>query len=168
MFKRIISELKRVWSWLGGKRSEIHQLNYKDAFMAHLVLEIMQTSPKPKTKVVPLYSLIPIHPVDNREATIESTKKRAGILATHKKKILKEGSMTKELSAKYLPSLTYIRGVSSGSEYYTFEGNGRVAALKAVFLKNDNLDIEIEVFQPKKQGKAIKKIKKLRRMHRML
>ena len=169
MFRRLTYEISRIWRWLHGKRSEISQLTYKDAFMAHLVLEIMQTIPAPSNKTIPLYAIDPIHPVDNRDNTVKATKEREKKLEKNKARIIKTGGMTKALMAELMPSLTYVRVVPTDDDrYYCFEGNGRIAALKAVFSKHDQLSVEVDVFLPKKSRRSIKKIEKLRKLHKMV
>ena len=169
MLNRIVFEIKRVWTWLIGKRAEIKHLTYKDAFMAGVVLEIMQSSTAPTNKTIPLYSIDPIHPVDNRENTIQATKSREEILQQHRQRILRTGTMTKELMAGLLPSLTYIRVVQSNDDrYFCFEGNGRIAALKRVFSESDNLSVEVDLFTPRNAKRTMKKLHHLRKMHKMV
>ncbi len=164
----IIEEAKRIWNWLFAKRSELAQLGYKDAFMAHIVIEIMQKNRGHEFKYCPLYSLDPIHPVDNRENALKATKQRADDIRPHKSKLLKMGRLSKEVLAEYLPSATYARVVPmSEDRFVTFEGNGRVAALKMVFAPEDNIEIEVDVYYPKRPRRIRRKIKKLRAMHGM-
>ncbi|MBT3230221.1 hypothetical protein HN358_00345 [Candidatus Uhrbacteria bacterium] len=162
----IANEIKQIWNWLFSKRSEFLQLGYKDAFMAQIVMEILQNNIKHDFEYCKLYKLDPIHPVDNRENAMQATKDRAEKLKPHKSLLLKKRKLSKEDLAKYLPSATYMRAVPmQDNRYVTFEGNGRIAALKQVFSTEDKIEIELEIFQPKHKRRIQKKINKLRAMH---
>jgi len=136
--------------------------------MARLVLEIMQTSPKPTSQYIPLSAINPIHPTDNRESTVKATRERATILAVNKERFLKTSKITKTAMAELMPSLTHIRVVSAGNgQFFCFEGNGRIAALKTIFTNEDRLHVEVDVFQPKRQKRVLRNIRRLRAMHNM-
>jgi hypothetical protein len=168
IFGKIGQELSRLWDWLWSKRSEVAEMDHRDAYMAHVVLEILQTSSSNEFMFVPLYQTIPIHPTHNRENTVEAVNKRAKAISERKQEILKKGRISKELLSELMPSATYIRAIESGDGgYFTFEGNGRVAALKQVFSPHDKIQIELNIFYPKKVKKSQQKIIKLRRMHSM-
>lgn len=164
----ILDEVKRISHWLWSKRSEVAQMDYRDAFMAHLVLEIIQTSVNNDFNYASLYELHPIHPVDNRENTIKATNERAKKIQKSAERLLGEQKVSKESLAQVLPSTTYIRAIPDGNNgYYTFEGNGRVAALKQVFIPEDNISIELDVYHPKKLKQSQRKVRKLRKMFGM-
>jgi len=167
--KKLKKDINRLWSWLFEKRSEIFEMNYKDAFMAQIVVEILQSSKTNNFNLIPLYNLRPIHPVDNRDNTIQATKKRIEILNIHKNKLLKNKKVTRNDLAKYLPSATYIRGVPiNDKEFYIFDGNGRIEALKQTFCPSDNMKIEVDVYHPANLKRTLKNIEKLRKMHEMI
>lgn len=164
----IINEIKRLWNWFYEKRSEVAQMDHKDAFMGKIVFEILQTSTKNEFIFIPLHSLIAIHPVDNRENTIKATKKRAKKVAQYKKELLKTKKISKEKIAEILPSATYIRAIPAPhGNYYSIEGNGRIAAFLQNFDKQDNIKLEIDVYYPKNLEKSQTDIQKLRKMYEL-
>ncbi len=164
----MISTIKRIWNWLYAKRSEVAQMNYRDAFMAHVVFEILQPGTPHAFEFVPLDKLLRIHPVDNRENTRDATARRIKQVEEHADSLRKKKRLSKDDIAQVLPSATYMRAVpGDGGVFYAFEGNGRVAALKASLHTSDRIEVEIDVFRPKKFTRTIKKIEKLRRMHGM-
>lgn len=149
--QKISNEIKRLWEWLYGKRTEVAQMDHRDAYMGKIVLEILQTSTENKFQYIPLYNLKPIHPVDNRENTIKATQERASKVSEYKEKILKTKKVSKELISEILPSATYIRAIPADDEYfYSIEGNGRIAAFLKNFSKDDNISLEVDVYYPKK------------------
>ncbi len=165
---KIKNEVERLWNWIWGKRNEVKDLDHRDVFMGHIVLEILQTSTKNEFQLIPLYNLLPIHPVNNRESTIQATKERAQKVEHYKAKILEKKKMTKEDLAEVLPSATFIRAIEDkDGTYATFEGNGRIAALKSVFRPQDEIEIEVDVYYPKKIKRSQKKLKKLRKMYNL-
>jgi len=166
--QKITLEIKKVWNWLFAKRSELFQMNHKDALMAHIVVDIMQNSKKHGFKYCKLHSLDPIHPVDNRKNTIRATQERVNKLKPYRNKLLKRRKLSKEDLSKYLPSATYARAIpTSEGRHFTFEGNGRIAALKQIFTPQDNIEIELDVYYPRHGRKVRRNIKKLRAMHGM-
>lgn len=165
---KIVAEIKQILNWLFAKRSEVLQMNYKDALLAHIIVEIVQSNKKHQFEYCDLYKLDLVHPVDNRENTIQATKERANKLKPHKAKLLKKNKLSKEDLARYLPSATYARAVpTKRGRYITFEGNGRVAALKQVFAPEDKIQIELEIFYPKHPRRVQRRINKLRALHGM-
>lgn len=163
---KISSELNRLWQWFWSKRSEIAQMDYRDALMAQLVLEILQTSIKHEFRYVPLFNCKPIHPTDNRENTFQATQARVDVIQARKEELLQTRLLSKEIIAELMPSATYIRGIPYQEDHcFTIEGNGRVAALKQVFSPEDRIEIELDLYYPKKLERSQKKILKLRKMH---
>lgn len=164
----IKEECKRLWNWLYGKKDEVGEMDHRDVFMGHIVSELLLTSTHNDFAFVQLYQLKPIHPVDNRENTIKATQERAKKIVQYKDRLLRSQKMTKEDLAEILPSATYIRAIQdTDGSYATFEGNGRIAALKQVFSPEDNLEIEVDVYHPKKIKRTQKKLAKLRKMYGM-
>lgn len=159
---------KRLWHWLWGKRNELGDLSYKDAFMAQIVLEITAVGTPHEFRFIPLHQTKYIHPVDNREPTVQATKERAAVIAKRKDELLGIKQLSKELIAELMPSATYLRAIQDkDGQYVTFEGNGRVAALKQVFDPADNIEIEVDFYAPTKPKQILKNIHKLRRMHNL-
>jgi len=168
LLNKLIEEISRLWNWLWGKKDEVTQMDYRDAYMAHLVLDILQTSQRNEFVMVPLNKIFPIHPTDNRENTIQATNKRAEIIEEYKPELLKMKRLSKERLAELMPSATYMRAISKNAhEYYSFEGNGRIAALKQVFSDHDGIEIEMDIYHPKNIKRSRKKIRKLRKLHGM-
>ena len=163
---RIYLEVQRVCRWLYSKRSELAQVQYRDFLMAHIIFEILRTSTRQEFKFITLYHLNPIHPVNNRENTIRFTQERVKNVLKHKNSLLKKREISKEDMIEILPSANYVRAIQSKKgSYYTFEGNGRIAALKEVFLQEDKIEVEVCVYYPKNLKRALAKIKKLKKMY---
>lgn len=168
MSKNPFKLVAHLWRWLWAKRSEAAQLDYRDAYMAQLVLEILQMNTGREFVYAPLYNLRPIHPTDNRENTIQAVKKRAETVKSIANEWKRQKTISKELMAEVLPSATFIRAIEDGEGgYYTFEGNGRVAALLQVFKPEDAIEIELDLYHPMFEKQARKKIRRLRKMHKM-
>jgi len=164
----IKNECRRLWNWIWGKRHEAKDLDHRDVFMGHIVLEILQTSKKNAFVSIPLFQLKPIHPTNNRATTVKATRERAEKIKAYKADLLNVKMISKERLAELMPSATYIRAIKDADESYaTFEGNGRVAALKEVFTPEDDIQIEVDVYYPKKLKRSQKKIKKLRKMYKI-
>jgi len=61
---------KRILGWFASKRGEVLRMDYKDAFMASSVATVTTPGIAHSFGYVPLYGLVPIHPTDNRKATV--------------------------------------------------------------------------------------------------
>jgi len=67
---------------------------------------------------------------------------------------------------EYLPSISWIKVISNGKRgFYTFEWNGRLAALQEVFAKKDKIKIEVELYEVTKHKKILKYLEKLQKMN---
>ena len=132
--------------------------------MAQIVMEIMSGSKSNGFAYVPLDALSPLHPVDNREDTIAATEKRAEAVFKQRDAILQKKTLSKEEIAQLMPSVTYIRAVPSNGGYTVFEGNGRLAALQKA-LTGEDIQVEIDIYHPRRHSVILKKIKKLAKMY---
>ncbi len=157
----ILHKILSFFKYILGKRSEAKDLGIKDALLAKVVLDIHRKKIGTKFIIVPLHKIYPIHVIDRPNA-LESLQKRINMLRTHKLDLLEKKVLTREILAKYLPSVSWIKSVADGSgNYISFEGNGRLFALKEVFSEDDQIQLEIEEYS----FKSYKKI--WRRMHRV-
>lgn len=164
----LLQEVNRLWGWVSSKTGELHQLDHRDAYMAHLVLQILQTSKANSFAYVDLSDLHPLHPTDNRENTVAAIEKRAAVIEKRKDALLEKKHLSKEVIAELMPSATYIRVISrSKGGFVTFEGNGRVAALNHVFVPSDGIRVEVDVYHPKRLRNIERMVKKLHKMHGM-
>jgi hypothetical protein len=128
----------------------------------------LQTSKANSFAYVDLSDLHPLHPTDNRENTVEAIAKRAAVIEERRDALLEKKRISKEMIAELMPSATYIRVIPRAKGgFVTFEGNGRVAALNAVFSSSDDIRIEVDVYHPKRQRKIERMVKKLHKMHGM-
>ena len=67
--------LSTWWHYLHGKRSEVAQMDYKDAYMAKVVMDIHRKRSGKRLIQVPLAQLEPIHRID-RENALRATRER--------------------------------------------------------------------------------------------
>lgn len=163
----IWSRLVRLYNYLFHKRSEILSLDEKDIFMAKIVMDIQLGKASTRFISAPIRDLIAIHPVDNRETTVKSIKDRARILRAHRETIIGGGMISNEALKQYIPSISPIMVVSDGEKYYTFEGNGRVAAIREAYPDAPDLRVEVELYELNDSEGILRDIHTLRTMHHL-
>lgn len=79
----MLDTLRTWWFYLLGKRGELAQMDYKDAYMAKVVLDIHRKRRDKRIVLVPLAQLDPIHRID-RESALRTTAERAAALRAHR------------------------------------------------------------------------------------
>ena len=164
----ILIEIRRLAKYLGGKRSELEDLDIKDVVMAKAILDIHRKRRRKEILAVPLFALHQIHELD-RENAIEATRRRAEILETHREELVQSGILTCELLARYLPSVSWIKVVEEGPDsYLAFEGNGRIAAMQAVFTPADGIRVEVEHYLFRNPTKIVRRLNRVRRLNGLL
>ncbi|MCP4899516.1 MAG: hypothetical protein GY906_21325 [bacterium] len=164
----LFSEAKKFLGYLVGKRSEVESLDVKDVVMAKAILDIHRKRTHKEVVSVPLFALQQIHPLD-RENAVEATQRRVEILRAHRNQILTQGSLTCEVLAQVLPSVSWIKVVKDESgNYLAFEGNGRIAAMQAVFTPEDHLLVEVEQYVFRDPRKIIRRLNRVRRLNDLL
>ena len=161
----MLSKLHQFWTYLLGKRSELKDLDAKDAIMAKVILKIHRTRTHKEIIHVPLHSVVQLHKLD-RENSMAATQQRVDTLNEQKESILIDPILTKERLHEYLPSVSGIKVVQETTgNYIAYEGNGRLAALQAVFQPSDNIQLEVEQYHFKNPAKVLKGLNRVRRMN---
>jgi hypothetical protein len=164
----LLRDVRKLGTYLVGKKSELEDLDAKDVVMAKVILDIHRTRTRKQRVIVPLYSLRRIHRLD-RENAVEATRRRIEGLERHKSDLLESRALTCDTLAEVLPSVSWIKGVRKGTqELLAFEGNGRIAAMHAVFRPEDGMQVEIEEYVFRNPAKVIRRLDRIRRMNGLL
>lgn len=164
----MFSPVRRLLSYLAGKRSELEDLGYRDIVMAKAVLDIHRKRTHKERTTVPLSALHPIHTLD-RENAIQATARRVETLRAHQEALHAAGTLTFELLAEHLPSVSWIKVVEENpSVYLAFEGNGRLAALQEVFTPADEMLIEVELYRFKRPQTIVRRLNRVRELNGLL
>ncbi len=162
-----MSRIRQFFQYLMGKRSEASQLNYKDALMAKVVLDIHRKKQAKQTTMVPLFSLFQLHPLD-RPNSLAATQQRANILQEHKQALVQTGHLTAEALDEIMPSVSAIKVVKkSATEWIAFEGNGRIAAMQQVFRPADQITVDVEEYQFRHPAKILRRLERIRSLHNL-
>lgn len=118
--------------------------------------------------LVPLHSIQAIHRLD-RETAVQAVAERTATLQTHRSKLVADRKITCERLAELMPSVSWIKTVQSAAdEYLSFEGNGRLAAMKNVFKPADEMMVEVEVYRFKNPRPILAKLNRVRRMNDLM
>jgi hypothetical protein len=129
------------------------------------VLDIHRKKRDAEMRYVPLDEILPIHPIDREEA-IATMKERAAVVREHQGAIESRGRISREFLDPFLPSVSNIKVADLGDgEFVSFEGNGRLAALREALGTNADFPVEVEQyrFDPADRAKLRRRIRKLRR-----
>ena len=137
--------LSKWWHYLLGKRSEVAQMDYKDAYLAKVVLDIHRKRSGKRVVRVPLARLEPIHRID-RENAMRATRERVDALRPHRDALLATRLLDGEALQTILPSVSCIKVVQDGERWLAFEGNGRLYAMREVFAPEDGMQVEVEEY----------------------
>jgi hypothetical protein len=137
--------LSKWWHYLLGKRSEVAQMDYKDAYLAKVVLDIHRKRSGKRTIRVPLARLEPIHRID-RDNALRATRERVDALRPHRDALLATQMLDGEALQAILPSVSSIKVVQDGERWLAFEGNGRLYAMREVFAPEDGMQVEVEEY----------------------
>lgn len=157
--------MKKFLRYLLGKRSELEELELKDLVMAKTILDIHRKRSSKAVVRLSLFALFPIHVIDRAEA-IEALQERIAALEPHRAAFLASGQLTCEDLARVLPSVSWIKVVEdTPGTYLAFEGNGRIAALQAVFTPEDELAVEVELYHFKNPAKIRRRLQRVRRLN---
>jgi hypothetical protein len=164
----VIHNLRKLGAYLVGKSDEVQDLDLKDLLMAKVILDIHRTRTRKQLVFVPLAFLKPIHKLDRPNA-IQATEARVEDLGPHRERFLSAGRLTCADLAEVLPSVSWIKTVRENDEsYLTYEGNGRLAALHAVFGPGAELEVEVELYHLRRPKKIVRRLNRLRRMNGLL
>ncbi len=164
----LLPKIRAFFRYLLGKRSELADLEVKDAVMAKAVADIHRKRTAKEMVAVPLFALHQIHTLD-RENTVQATRRRIETLERHREPLRAARTLTVDLLSRHLPSVSGIKVVREAEgSYLAFEGNGRIAALQAVFTPDDRLRIEVEEYRFKNPAKIVRRLNRVRRLNGLI
>lgn len=157
----------RTWlRYLLGKRSEVAQLDYKDAYMGKVVLDIHRKRRDKRIVLVPLAKLEPIHRID-RENALAATRDRAEALRAHRDALLATRTLDGAALQAIIPSVSAIKVVADGDRWLAFEGNGRLYAMREVFAADDGMRVEVEEYLFDDDRSLRRRLNRVRRLNRL-
>jgi len=157
-----------IFQYLFNKRSEIYDLDFRDALLAQANVRIYRTRTHKTIKMVSLKSLKFIHNLE-RENALQVLDQRKMVLEQYKDKILSQGKINMDILSHYLPSVSFIKVVEANHfNFFIFEGNGRVAALKEVFGDRDDILVQVEQYHFRNKRGIVRKLNQLRKLNGLL
>ena len=157
--------LLRWWRYLWGKRDEVAAMDWKDAELARIVLRIHRHRRGVAWRFVPIRAIAPIHPI-NRPNAMAAAEARAARIRPLADGLRAEGRIGRERLQAVLPSVSAIKLVeTSPGRYVSFEGNGRLAALRSAFADDADLWVECEWYDIGHAGRLQRRIARLRQAH---
>ena len=162
----MIHTIRTWWHYLLGKRGELAHMDYKDAYMAKVVMDIHRKRTGKTLMRVPLAQLEPIHRID-RESALRSARERADALRTHRDALLATKLLDSEALQTIMPSVSQIKVVRDGDRWLAFEGNGRLYAMREVFDASDGMQVEVEEYlfdDPRSLQRRLRRVRKLNRL----
>jgi hypothetical protein len=162
----MIETIRQWWLYLLSKRSEVAQMDYKDAYMAKVVLDIHRKRSDKRSSRVPLAQLDPIHRID-RESALRTTHERAMALRTHRDALLTTKLLDSETLQTIIPSVSQIKVVRDGERWLAFEGNGRLYAMRDVFAPEDDMQVEVEEYVFDDARRIQRRLRKIRALNRL-
>ena len=155
--------LKKFWDYLFSKRKEVKELDKKDIFLAKFMIDAGRNKRGSEFFLIPLNNIDKIHIID-RENAISKLNERISVLEENKAEIRERKNIDREFLGKYLPSISWIKVIKRKDDtYIAFEGNGRLEAFKKVFDKDDNLNIEVEVYTFRSYKKMLRRAERVRK-----
>ena len=161
----MLHKISKFINYLIGKRSELADLEAKDALLAKTIIDIHRKRTHSDFVIVPLFSLKQIHAIDHENA-ITATKNRVISLKKNKVMLLEKKTLTRDNLSEYLPSISAIKVVKQSDDYYiAFEGNGRLVAMQEVFDASDDISIEVEEYFFKNPANILSRMDRVRRLN---
>jgi|TARA_B110000238_G_C16140689_1_gene446092 hypothetical protein len=152
-------------SYLVDKKSEIADLETKDALLAKTILDIHRKRTHSDFVIVPLFSLTQIHAIDHENA-IKSTQDRVNLLKENKNILLGKKVLTRDVLSDVLPSISAIKVVRQPDDsYIAYEGNGRLVALQEVFFPSDRISVEVEEYYFNNPVKILRRMTRIRELN---
>lgn len=160
--------LQRWWRYLWGKRDELAALDWKDAELARIVLAIHRQRRSVQWRFVPLAAIAPIHPI-NRSTALASASERAERIRPIADAIRVAGRLDRNRLDGVMPSVSAIKLVETApGEFVSYEGNGRLAAIRSVFEDRPDLLVECEHYEIAHAARLLRRIDRLRREHGLI
>jgi len=161
-----MSRLRQWWLYLLSKRSEVAALDYKDAYMGKVIMDIHRLRSDKAQALVPLSALHPIHRID-RESALQATRARAQALAARREELLARGTLDLAALNEIIPSVSQIKVVADGERWLAFEGNGRLYAMREAFGEGCGLLVEVEEYRFPKPHKIQRRLRRIRRLNEL-
>ena len=152
--------------YLLGKRSEVAQMDYKDAYMAKVVLDIHRKRRDKRIVLVPLAKLAPIHSID-RENALAATRTRTEALRAHRDALLTTRTLDGAALQAIIPSVSAIKVVADGDRWLAFEGNGRLYAMRDAFSDDDGMQVEVEEYRFDDDRSIRRRLHRVRKLNRL-
>lgn len=162
----MLDTLRTWWHYLHSKRSEVAQMDYKDAYMAKVVLDIHRKRREKRLARVPLAQLEPIHRID-RESALRATQERATALRAHRDALLTTKVLDSDALQAIIPSVSHIKVVRDGARWLAFEGNGRLYAMREVFAPENDMRVEVEEYLFDDPRSIQRRLQRVRRLNRL-
>ena len=162
----MIETLRTWWRYLLSKRSEVAQMDYKDAYMAKAILDIHRKRREKRLTEVPLAQLEPIHRID-RETALANMHARAEALRAHREPLLQTQRLDSETLQAIMPSVSQIKVVRDGERWLAFEGNGRLYAMREVFAPDDGMRVEVEEYVFDNDRSIRRRLNRVRHLNRL-
>ena len=160
--------LQRWWRYLWGKRDELAALDWKDAELARIVLAIHRQRRRVQWRFVPLAAIAPIHPI-NRSTALASANERAERIRPIADAIRVAGRLDRNRLDGVMPSVSAIKLVETApGKFVSYEGNGRLAAIRSVFEDRPDLLVECEHYEIAHAARLLRRIDRLRREHGLI
>jgi len=152
---------ENIVSYLYEKRSELRRMRFRDLLLAKAVADIHRHCVRQQNRLVPIWSIDPIHGLDRAPALVK-LKARTEVLESRWKEILRHQPLTRSLLLNILPSVSGIKVIyADKNRFIGFEGNGRLAALKEVCTRQDELSTEVEVYRRKQPAKVLRRVRRV-------
>ena len=161
-----MSPLRQWWLYLLSKRSEVAALDYKDAYMAKVIMDIHRLRADKAQALVPLRGLHPIHRID-RESAQQATAARAQALLARRDELLARGKLDLAALSEIIPSVSQIKVVRDGARWLAFEGNGRLYAMRQAFGEECALLVEVEEYRFARPAKIQRRLRRIRRLNEL-
>ncbi len=162
----MINTLRTWWQYLLSKRSEVAQMDYKDAYMAKVILDIHRKRCDKRIARVPLAQLEPIHRID-RENALRATYERVESLRAHREALLTTKLLDGDTLQTVIPSVSQIKVVHDGDRWLAFEGNGRLYAMREVFSAEDGMQVEVEEYLFDDARSIRRRLHRVRKLNRL-
>jgi hypothetical protein len=160
--------LQRWWRYLWGKRDELAALDWKDAELARIVLDIHRQRRNVHWRFVPLAAIAPIHPI-NRSSALASAQERAERIRPIADQVRSAGRIDRDCLDGVMPSVSAIKLIETDpGQFVSYEGNGRLAAIRSVFADCPDLLVECELYEIAHATRLLRRIGRLRKEHGLL
>jgi hypothetical protein len=156
---------ENLLAYLYDKRTEVTRLRFRDVLLAKAIADIHRFTVKQSTSQVSLWSITPIHCIDRLPA-LKKLNQRVRLVRKHKQGLLNGKTISREKLLEVMPSVSGIKVISDNDgNYISFEGNGRLEALKRVFKQGEDIVLDVEVYHLKDSYKVLRRVNRVRKRH---